>query len=216
MSDWYSVWVDQHCETFAIADQNRVLAMLAWRVPLLDHLGASEVELHETTRMCVLDRPSPNFPNEHLEAIKRHLAELKVKARAREATAAEKYHDRHGTCAKCGDTGSVTVPHPRFIADLEWVPSSHNHQGDPIRATCAVSCDCYRGRKGYDAACLRVQGTDQLPPLTITAYETINPDWRAQMATVEYAAREMTRAVDQAAAMSLPNSLARSFKERAA
>lgn len=193
MADWYDDWATGYVEQLGVSEQTAT-AVFAWREVLL-HLGATRGRLAEVTRRVLTTPPVPRWPNEHLDALQRHLADVQ---RA-EAEAARDRASAGPGCDACGNSGWVIVPHPAdWDRDGRWVNSGHS-AGKPDRPkfrTAAVACGCERGRLTVQQAAQRHADRpgSPRPPLTLAEYERLHPHWRRVVAETEEAGRALLRA----------------------
>lgn len=201
MAAWYESWVDAHCRSFAIAQPEWIAAFLSWEQAIVG-LGATESELREATQRCLADRPKPQFPVEHLDAVQRHVGAQKTVARRR--LAERQLDDGAGTCIYCGNSGWVAVPHPRFVLDGEWKPSRyHETTGLPIFVTSAVTCMCPRGRQTHETTLSAQTDRGRPLPVALEAYaRNVNAAWREHLKEVETAKLAMLKAQASAAWLS--------------
>lgn len=194
MADWYDDWATGYVASLGVSEQTAE-AVFAWRDALL-HLGATRGRLDRVTRLVLTTPPVPRWPNEHLDALQRHLADVQ---RA-EAEAAWGRADAGPGCAVCGGSGWVIVPHPAdWDAGGRWVNGGYS-AGRPDRPkfrTAAVACGCDRGRLTVQQLAQRHAdrpAASPPAPLTLAEYERVHPHWRRVVGEKEAAEQALLRA----------------------
>ncbi len=172
----YEHWSRRYASVFGLtsaADQDR---FAEW-YEIFDSCGYSLDELDGAT--MDIGRQPPEFPNQHLGRIHASItAGRRAKAIAR-ARGAEVGGGGPGVCAVCGDSGWVTVPHPRLVIGGDWLAAEFGG-----RLTAAVCCGCWKGRSN-ETSWESLPDKEQLRiprPLTLDAYRRSNPGWAEQMA----------------------------------
>jgi hypothetical protein len=175
--DEYDEWADRHGSTFGLVGEADIAMFHAW-FDVFSASGYTAAELTAATA-AVAQQP-PRFRSEHLGAI--HAAIRDRRARAE----AVRLHDpaevsERGTCALCGESGWVVVPHPKCVAAGEWVAGMEG-------VTAAVTCSCFVGRRqldAWDAYAAVVQ--KRVPrPMSLEYYQgRLCSRWRALLARHE-------------------------------
>lgn len=184
--DWYLDWVKSHRTTFGLHTPEASAAFAAWW-PAFRAMSATASELGVATLVVLNAGPAPMRLADHYQALRTALGAVRDKARSTAETqrAALPAPDR-GVCADgCGDTGYVTVPHPRFCSAEGWRHSHHNAAGNPVYVTAAVTCRCAVGRRSHErqqSAAMADGGKAGGVALTLSAYEDrVNSSWRSHM-----------------------------------
>lgn len=179
LPEWYSAWVKSHLVQFSLVSADTVATFGSWWQSF-SALGFTPDELTRATRH-VRNLPaetSPKYAGDHYHAIKLAV----VNERDRNSQKAVNYDDSRGLCDDCGDSGFISVPHPKFCNAMTWRPERHNHAGNPVYVTAAVVCRCWKGRKFAERQ--QADEMDGIPPKTMTIgqyEEKINGDWRRQI-----------------------------------
>lgn len=179
LPEWYSSWIRLHLVQFAIVTADNVATFGSWWQSF-SALGFTPDELNRATRHVrnLPEETAPTRVGDHYHAVKLAV----VNERDRNRQKAVNYDDSRGLCADCGDTGFISVPHPRFCDAVGWRPDRHNVHGDPIYTTCAVICRCWKGRQFAERQ--QAGEMEGKPPKTLTIgkyEETVNGDWRRQI-----------------------------------
>ncbi len=201
--DWYDAWAKRYCVSFGVNNPEWIATFLSWREAIIG-LGGNATDLTAVTKLCLMDDPGPQFPTEHLRAIKRHLGAIKGDRRNREAQAAQASESTYGICTYCGSHGLIAgMPYPADVRGGEWHPHRRNHEGEPIYRTCAVYCSCPMGKRMHGEACASEFAERVGKPLGLADYEKrIDPAWREHIAERELAERALVRAHSSADAAS--------------
>jgi hypothetical protein len=182
---WYANWVRHHATTFGLHAPEAVAAFAAWW-PAFNAMGADHRELTASTYAVLNGGPAPMRLADHYQALRTALGTVRDAARAK--ADAVTHYDR-GECADgCGDSGYVTVPHPRYCSAEGWRPH-HHAAGRPVYATAAVTCRCDRGRRIHAQQQSAVLNDPKArTTMSLSDYEDrVNSNWRGHM---EYRAAE--------------------------
>lgn len=196
MRDWYYDWMNDHMAAFGISDEASIAAFTSWEEVLAVSLCATPDELREVTRLTLMQSPTPRWPTDQFDAIKKNLAGVKTKAMNALALSDDDYEARFGVCTLCSNAGLVVVPHPRYVKpDEGWVPYRFNTHGDPLRATAGVYCKCQKGRELFANALAKAGERNRPKPLDITRYEEmVTTQWRDMLAYEELRKRHVAQA----------------------
>lgn len=178
LPDWYSDWVRKHLVRFGLVSADNVAMFGSWW-PSFAARNLTAAELSRATD-AIHNR------NQHPTKASDHYLEIKIvisSARDAEMKRSEQSDEPdRGVCSDCGETGYIAVPHPKFCNAMEWRPVRHNWAGDPVYATAAVICRCWKGRKFATAQEADVLNGGRKQTLTIGEYEEqVNGDWRRQV-----------------------------------
>lgn len=174
--EWYTKWSLKHGKLFSMSPAPWSQVTSAW-YPFFAMIGANgDLMAKATLEVQILEAPPKNYEG-HMYAVKAALGRVKDRERKRETPASLQEGQCYSVCNFCGNTGLVSVPHPKHITAGEWEPWKHNAEGMPIHATAVVSCKCHRGVRQRDSTAERNK-----PIMTLEQYEaTVNPAWREHL-----------------------------------
>jgi hypothetical protein len=185
----YDQWADRHGTMFGFRAFESDFAMLDSWYAAFRVSGYGVADLDAATA-ALAQRP-PRHRADHLAAIHAAARERRAKLALDELRRAQSSPDpaEIGVCDLCGDTGSVCVPHPRFVVGGEWVPTFLGY-----RPLAAVVCACWVGRRmidSYDEKSAEYQ--KRVPrPMTLEQYQRCAmPHWRQVLASDESARRAL-------------------------
>ena len=191
LPDWYSAWVRSHLVRFGMVNPDNVAMFGSWWTPFAAR-NVTGQELAMATETIHNRNTHPSKASDHYLEIKLVIATARDSAVKRIET---NYAPDRGVCSDCGETGYIAVPHPRFCNAVEWSPSHHNFAGDPVYATAAVICRCWKGRKFAAAQENEILNGAKKQTMTIGEYEDqVNGDWRRQMRSKLDADKAVTNA----------------------
>lgn len=183
--DEYDAWAQRHATAFGWTGEADLKMLAAW----YEVLGPENPDdLHEATNR-ILRTDYPSFARDHLKAILAQIRLLKAE-RALVGSRVASEGDR-GSCAKCGGSGRVIVPHPRSVVDGEWVPLALTRGGAQYYSAC-VCCSCGLGRWYHEHGSLRVEGRERRM-MTLEEYEQINPRWPIHLGVRQAETRDVAR-----------------------
>lgn len=136
-TDWDN-WTGYHGTLFWMKTPEDAMMFAEWRQALN---GYSLHELREASFWIAKDQlASAKFRSQHLGLLHGRIQSLRFARRQAEID--QLHRDTRKQCSLCGNSGVVTVPHIRCVADGAWnYPYS----------TMGVSCSCEIGRFQYDA-----------------------------------------------------------------
>jgi len=178
----YDLWLKHHCTVFGIYEPAHVRTVKSWE-PIFTAAGWLLPDLFLCTDWLAMHAP-PRFLGDHLAALRNRMTELKAVS-LRELDADPAY----SACVKCDGTGRLIVPHLLGIIGDEWRPV-RGATPTPQYYTCAVRCDCSRGRFGNFTG----RGANgDIPLMTLAEYERANPHWHRQLARRAAMHREEAR-----------------------
>lgn len=188
---WYAEWVKSHLVAFAILTDENVAAFASW-FPAFRAMGVDRNELGRATFAVLNGTALPFKTADHYLALKLAVAS----DRAAVANRKDVQGDDRSVCDDCGDSGYSTVPHSNYCDAIAWRPVRHNEQGNPVYATCAVICRCWKGRK-FNERQQAEHLDDSTKPvrMTIGEYEErVNDNWREQVRQRKAKERELANA----------------------
>jgi len=166
-------WIDVFQAVWGIRSSNSD-QITAWATTLKTWAELFEAESRSNGEMvdavvAVSKRTKlPQFPTDHLQAIREELAKQDTAfARQREdARLADLTQPTR--CRRCRDVGLITgLPHHQFVDGVQWQRPRH---------TQAATCDCPAGQTSRQ----RWMGMNKVL-MTFQEYERINPHWRSQI-----------------------------------
>lgn len=187
----FTSWASHHATRFGFAAEHATM-ILSWH-GFLSGMGYTVAELMAATDILAQPGRVPSGPWAHLEAVQvaaleaRHAADRDRRLRALPAPG--EVPDR-GECVLCQDTGLVEVPHPKCLDGWPF----------PIAYTAGVICSCWAGHRRLqaeetdDARRKRREASGIGKPMTLAAYEALNPTWRTQFRSYRDACTEHARA----------------------
>lgn len=175
-------WQDFHARLFGCSGENWSHTYLIWSDLFADE-GIPNDSLIEAIKQIARRDKIPSYANEHLQAIREELANLRNEyrlSRQRLLTSSVQ-----ASCSLCRGIGWVIgLPHLEQVIDGEWDPGSFGYQ------TQAVACSCYIGQQ-------RKTGVDQhwqsqiihkgKSLMTLDEYTLKNPNYSHQIAKRERA-----------------------------
>lgn len=171
-TDWFDEWTEYHLRAFGLPLTDDFLqTFLVWK-EVFRHLRYGSTELWAATADMVASPPPParfgELLNSHLRAIHQSVRDRRKAARG--GSPGTTYYS---ACSDCGNSGWVTVPHPRDVDNGSWLSS----------LTAAVTCRCSAGRatiapwESHDPTV-----KEKTPPMTLDRYvECVLTDWRRVM-----------------------------------
>lgn len=143
--DDFAVWVEHHGRATGSVTVGATLH--ANRETILGHWRATVYELLEATHRLVAGGRVPNWPAEHVNAIRAEV--LAYRAEQAEGDRAAPAGDFAPDCPACGGSGIATVPHRRCV----WQRRIVMHPEVGMVVTAGVLCDrdgCEAGRIARD------------------------------------------------------------------
>jgi len=156
-------WAGYHRNLFGWTGPNDATMVATW-IGFFRRSGYSATEMQQATDLIARQTEKLYKREDHLAQLQTHLHSLRQQRQLRREEPAS---DQRGTCAYCGETGSVSVPLLRDVLDGEWTS----------RRTCAVWCTCWQGRQFHATRNSRGE-----PMLGLTEYTHRNPHWRKHLA----------------------------------
>lgn len=187
MPEWYLQWSAEYGAMFGMnrTDDGPTFASW-WKVFCAKQCTYQELE--QAMLSIAGDKEIPKWRQEHLEAINKQIARIRHEATIGLIRGNADDTPNKSTCERCGDTGMIVVPHPRFVVEGVWL------QNGSYKPTAAVVCTCYRGRKIVEA-----QATKPMDGrcMTVGEYEEHIPRelWAALMSGKSNADREASNAM---------------------
>ncbi|VTR92793.1 unnamed protein product [Gemmata massiliana] len=184
--DWFAQWVVSYGRAFGISAELTDTMLRIWW-PAFHMARFVEADFTRALPALVGAENPPNWPREHLGAVNRALRAAKDQ-RTRRAPEPSGSGRPEARCAWCGGDGWVSVPHPKYLANGEWV-APH-----PTVTPACTRCD--RGERSYQAHCETAAAERRPGPMTIDQYEKlVGTAWAEIVARHEQAQRLMARAV---------------------
>lgn len=175
----YHEWAMGHVYAFGLGESGETMAS-AW-FSIFNGFGYTIAELRAAT--LAMAKEPPQFPSEHLQRINESVAA------GRQVESRRQWAGELGTCVVCNDGGYVVVPHPRYVVNGQWTE----------RHTAAVVCGCWRGRRIMERNKNRREagkdGDVVKPPMLLSEYERLNPNWKRQLDEYEIALADYSREV---------------------
>ncbi len=175
--DWFKDWLAGYAAVVGLTTPEELRSAALWR-DVFKAGKYTEAEVREAAALVLANLPAlADSPDRFLGKAPMHLAA--IQRRLRSGRAAGLSHsqempdadERFGVCALCHSTGRVTVPHPKCVANGQWV------QQHGIFYTVAVICDCPLG-----TWILHRLDRGKIKFLLLREYHGINPRWREQLA----------------------------------
>jgi hypothetical protein len=146
--DEYDAWVEYHCRKVA-APEKTAESLLECRGDFLSGgetgFRATAEELRTCTDRFVQGRRVPKFANEHAEAVASELLALRRERDAATRAAAILAPPDAPACRYCGDSGLVTLPHPRCVEVPHYDPPrlvGYPDRNRPFTDSLEISARC--------------------------------------------------------------------------
>lgn len=185
MADWFTVWAVRHGTIFGLTSDVDAAAMREWKrifesadytVSELDN--ATTKIATETQRVTAGGARFLGKMMAHLEAIRIAIAESRTIDYQRDK---ESQREDRGTCAICGNSGRVIVPHLASVVGDAWMLLRSARQAIGTQYTMAVCCMCPIGRWLYDRCEIQRGPHKGSRLMRLYDYERRNPMWRGQL-----------------------------------
>jgi len=159
-------WANYHRNLFGWGGPNDAPMLATW-IGFFKRSGYQATELQQATDQIARHTEKTYKREDHLAMLQTHLYSLRQQNILRQPVHATE-NDQRGTCVHCGETGAVSVPLLRDVAQGTWT----------TRRTCAVWCTCWAGRQFHATRNARGEAM-----MGLTEYTHRNPLWRRQVET---------------------------------
>lgn len=157
-------WATYHRNLFGWRSESEA-AMIATWIGFFRRSGFTPEEMMQASDLIARQTEKMWKREDHLSALQTHLHAIRQQKILRQPVKSAE-DDQRGTCVYCGDSGAVSVPLLRDVAEGTW----------NTRRTCAVWCTCWAGRQFHATR----NGKGE-PMMGLTEYQHRNPLWRRQM-----------------------------------
>lgn len=186
----FKTWIAHHAALFWMNSPNDLALFVAWK-PLV--LPYEFVDFIDGSNYISREKAGC-FRTDHLAVI---CNRIEVKRLAKyQAECRDSKSDERGVCDACRGSGSLVVPHEKYVQNGQWIP--------PF-PTFAVFCFCRLGQLKFDTVYRdqERQKNGQKQPLAWQKYEQMVPEWRGLLKEretqkdAEFKARELAESIDR-------------------
>lgn len=168
----YQSWMMYHRSLFGMKAQEDVQMFSHWW-PVLMHYSARE--LREASLAIASDiETAGRYRTEHLALLRSKIQSKRMEAE-RSLRAHQEERFLNTECQLCGDSGTVSVPHPASIKSEAWVYPFYS---------ASVFCRCNRGVRLFNSYSEGF-GRSKFTALDFDKYELQFPHWRRLVADRE-------------------------------
>ncbi len=174
--DWFKDWLLQYSSVVGLNTPEELRSAALWR-DVFKAGKYTEGEVREAAAAVLANLPAlADSPDRFLGKAPMHLAALQRRLRSGRASGISHSQEmptadeQLGVCALCDGAGRVTVPHPKCIANGQWV------QVNGCFYSLAVICNCQLG-----TWLLYRLDRGKVKFLLLHEYHEINPRWREQL-----------------------------------